>query len=151
MIACPAVTSEAESFNGLRDFQGTDTFSSAKTSPLMPSLSCIKPRLPLVHPLDSFVHQLVTEKTDIYSLGMIFYSLINGDAPYETAESFKRALVNKSRPEIDPAWHEGYMKVGPSTMKAFDNSKTLDVPCNPLPCLEWFRLSPCITAEKLCI
>lgn len=66
----------------------------------------------------SYVHQPVTDKTDVYSMGMIFYSLINGDTPYETPESFKLALVNKSRPEIDPSWHEGFMEVSPAEIFA---------------------------------
>jgi len=55
--------------------------------------------------------QPLTEKADIYGMGMVFYSLIAGREPYDSQESFKLALFNRTRPEIDPSWHKGFMKV----------------------------------------
>eukprot|EP00903_Cladosiphon_okamuranus_P006811 g6639.t1 len=53
----------------------------------------------------------ITDKADIYSLGMIFYSLLKGAPPYLTEESFKQALINKTRPKIEETWHPGYVKI----------------------------------------
>lgn len=53
----------------------------------------------------------MTEKADIYGMGMVFYSLIAGREPYDSQESFKSALLKKTRPEIDASWHWGFMKV----------------------------------------
>ena len=47
-------------------------------------------------------------------MGMIFYSLLNGAPPYETEESFKMALVKRTRPKMDPSWHKGFVKVSAS-------------------------------------
>ncbi len=55
----------------------------------------------------------MTEKADIYGMGMVFYSLIAGREPYASHESFKLALLKNTRPEIDPSWHSGFMKVCP--------------------------------------
>ena len=44
-------------------------------------------------------------------MGVVFYSLMAGREPYKTQESFKMALLNNARPEIDPSWHTGFMKV----------------------------------------
>ncbi|CAM9461262.1 unnamed protein product, partial [Hapterophycus canaliculatus] len=54
----------------------------------------------------------LTPATDIYSMGMIFYSLIAGELPYGgDADLLERAMLRKTRPEIDPSWHKGFMKV----------------------------------------
>eukprot|EP00752_Nemacystus_decipiens_P004662 g4251.t1 len=67
----------------------------------------------------------VTDKADIYSLGMIFYSLLNGAPPYPTEDSFKRALIYKTRPKMDPSWHKGFVKV----IEAMWRENPQDRPC----------------------
>lgn len=49
----------------------------------------------------------MTEKVDIYSMGMVFYSLISGRVPF----SGERSSTNVEQPTIDPSWHGGYIKV----------------------------------------
>ena len=67
--------------------------------------------------------QPVTDKADVYSLAMIFYSLLLGAAPYPTEEAFKHALINKSRPPVDPSWHQGFVKVSPHDCKVVSNEE----------------------------
>ena len=56
--------------------------------------------------------QLLTEKADIYSLGMIFFALIAGRLPYYgKPELLESAFYQKGRPKIDPSWHRGFMEV----------------------------------------
>ena len=54
----------------------------------------------------------MTEKTDIYSLGMLFFSMIAGRFPYNGDETLLTfALSVKARPEVDPSWHQGFVQV----------------------------------------
>ncbi|CAM9445423.1 unnamed protein product [Scytosiphon promiscuus] len=53
----------------------------------------------------------LTEKADIYSMAMVFYSLVAGSLPYGDQEEFKMAYQNGLKPKIDPSWHTGFMKV----------------------------------------
>ncbi|CAM9894012.1 unnamed protein product [Laminaria digitata] len=53
----------------------------------------------------------LTEKVDIYSMGMIFYSMMSGRAPFPMTELGNRMIVRGERPKIDPSWHAGYMQV----------------------------------------
>lgn len=55
--------------------------------------------------------QPLTEKADIYSMGMIFYSLVSGKEPYRHTESEELKMLKGIMPDIDPSWHEGYMEV----------------------------------------
>eukprot|EP00903_Cladosiphon_okamuranus_P015281 g14121.t1 len=61
---------------------------------------------------ENFAGKLLTEKTDVYSLGMIFYSLLIGGKPFgDNADHFDQALEGKYRPPMDPSWHRGYTQV----------------------------------------
>lgn len=56
--------------------------------------------------------QLLTEKSDIYGLGMLFFSIIAGRLPYYgNPDLLESAFSHGSRPEIDPSWHGGFMEV----------------------------------------
>ncbi|CAB1104278.1 unnamed protein product [Ectocarpus sp. CCAP 1310/34] len=53
----------------------------------------------------------VTEKVDIYAMGMIYYSLISGGLPFPDVETFDEARAAHDRPEIDPSWHKGFVEI----------------------------------------
>lgn len=56
--------------------------------------------------------QPLTEKADVYSMGMIFYMMASGRKPYHgDVELLEAAFSHKTRPEVDPAWHRGFMEV----------------------------------------
>lgn len=55
--------------------------------------------------------QPLTEKADIYSMGMIFYSLLSGKEPFGHTESEELKMLKGIMPDIDPSWHEGYIEV----------------------------------------
>ncbi|CAN0476442.1 unnamed protein product, partial [Scytosiphon promiscuus] len=48
--------------------------------------------------------QLLTEKGDVYSLGMIFFSLMSGKIPFLRTESGKQMILRGERPAIHPSW-----------------------------------------------
>lgn len=52
--------------------------------------------------------QPLTDKADIYSLGMVFYSVVAGR---EFIGSLRLACKNKTRPIIGALWHKGFMEV----------------------------------------
>ncbi|CAN0149692.1 unnamed protein product, partial [Ectocarpus sp. 12 AP-2014] len=61
---------------------------------------------------ENYAGEPLTPASDIYSLAMIFFSLMAGSLPYEgNPERLARAMSRQGRPEIDPAWHKGFMKV----------------------------------------
>ena len=110
----------------------------------------------LVHSFSSICwNQPVTGKADVYSLGMIFYGLINGSPPYLSEETFKTALANQTRLEMNPAWHGGFVKVSSlfdsaniqlnrriSTTKYGSSQDWVDlVFCRP-PCVLPFLMAP---------
>ncbi|CBJ30240.1 serine/threonine protein kinase [Ectocarpus siliculosus] len=53
----------------------------------------------------------VTEKVDIYAMGMIYYSLVSGGLPFPDVETFDEARAAHERPEIDPSWHKGFVEI----------------------------------------
>lgn len=55
--------------------------------------------------------QPLTEKADIYSMGMVFYSLVAGDLPYGDQEQFMVAYQKGLKPKMNPSWNQGFMKV----------------------------------------
>ncbi|CAN0078548.1 unnamed protein product [Ectocarpus fasciculatus] len=62
-------------------------------------------------PPENYAGKPLTEKADIYSMGMVFYSLIAGRKPYDTPEALETAVSHGKKPEVDPSWHRGYMEV----------------------------------------
>ncbi|CBN74836.1 serine/threonine/tyrosine kinase [Ectocarpus siliculosus] len=62
-------------------------------------------------PPENYAGKPLTEKADIYSMGMIFYSVIAGRNPYDTPEALQTAVSHGSKPEVDPSWHRGFMEV----------------------------------------
>ncbi|CAM9157974.1 unnamed protein product, partial [Ectocarpus fasciculatus] len=61
---------------------------------------------------ENYAGEPLTPASDIYSLGMIFFSIMAGSLPYEgNEERLARAMSTRGRPEIDPSWHKGFMKV----------------------------------------
>lgn len=59
-----------------------------------------------------FLLQPLTAAADVYSMGMIFFSLMAGDLPYDgDQDRLEIALARGSRPDIRPSWHTGFMKV----------------------------------------
>lgn len=63
---------------------------------------CLEPHL---------VPQSMTEKADIYSLAMIYFTLISRRLPFARTESDRDKMLLGERPAIDPAWHGGFMEV----------------------------------------
>jgi len=60
-----------------------------------------------------FKCQPLTEASDVYSLGMVFFTLISGKVPYDDdQERLETAFYSGTRPDIDPSWHRGFVKVG---------------------------------------
>ena len=56
--------------------------------------------------------QHLTEKADVYSMGMIFFAMIAGRLPYYgDPAALDASFARKGRPAIDPIWHEGFMEV----------------------------------------
>ncbi|CAN0104628.1 unnamed protein product, partial [Ectocarpus sp. 8 AP-2014] len=53
----------------------------------------------------------VTEKVDIYAMGMIYYSMISGGLPFPDVETFDEARAAHERPDIDPSWHKGFVEI----------------------------------------
>lgn len=76
----------------------------------------------------------MTEKVDIYGMGMIFYTLISGKTPFPKGERAEGMIMRGERPNIDPSWHEGYMQVSPQ-------AKLLLVVSTPAEDCSGFRLA----------
>lgn len=49
----------------------------------------------------------MTEAVDIYSMAMIFFSLIAGEVPFREEADL---LAAGGRPTIDSSWHQGYVE-----------------------------------------
>ncbi|CAN0318902.1 unnamed protein product [Ectocarpus sp. 6 AP-2014] len=61
---------------------------------------------------ENYAGEPLTPASDIYSLAMIFFSLMAASLPYEgNPELLARAMSRQGRPDIDPSWHKGFMKV----------------------------------------
>lgn len=91
-----------------------------------------------------FRDQPLTPASDIYSLAMIFFSLMAGSLPYEgNPELLARAMSRQGRPQIDPSWHKGFMKVGQSCHESRQKRVNGNVECYAGPTLctsheSWF-------------
>lgn len=55
--------------------------------------------------------QPLTEKLDIYSMGMIFWSMLGRDTPFERDDTYKERVIGGERPYLDPSWHRGFVNV----------------------------------------
>lgn len=62
-------------------------------------------------PVLSLLWQLLTEKLDIYSMGMIFWAMLGRDTPFERDDTYKDRVVRGERPYVDPSWHRGFVQV----------------------------------------
>lgn len=64
-----------------------------------------------VIPLPLFILQTLTEKVDIYGMGMILYSLASGEIPFGKDEETTNKILKGEKPVFDAYWHAGYMEV----------------------------------------
>ncbi|CAM9181094.1 unnamed protein product [Discosporangium mesarthrocarpum] len=55
----------------------------------------------------------LTEKLDIYSMGLIFWSMLARTPPFEKDHDqvYKRRVVEGERPWTDKSWHKGYVEL----------------------------------------
>eukprot|EP00904_Undaria_pinnatifida_P002246 jgi/Undpi1/12021/HiC_scaffold_4.g01720.m1 len=53
----------------------------------------------------------LTEKLDVYSLAMVFYSMLAGKAPFEGEEHAQQKIMTGIPPEINPSWHPGFLEI----------------------------------------
>ncbi|CAM9401003.1 unnamed protein product [Ectocarpus fasciculatus] len=62
---------------------------------------------------ENYAGQPLTETTDIYSMAMIFYSLLSGTSPFGGPEGMAEAVATRTRPRplVDPSWHRGFVEV----------------------------------------
>ncbi|CAM9931054.1 unnamed protein product, partial [Hapterophycus canaliculatus] len=96
----------------LNDFNSAHIMSIDKDGKFCP-VQASKRRRPTAWPSpENYEGKPLTTAADVYSMGMIFFSLMAGGLPYEGDQyRLERALRTGSRPEIDPSWHKGFMKV----------------------------------------
>ncbi|CAN0242297.1 unnamed protein product [Ectocarpus sp. 12 AP-2014] len=62
---------------------------------------------------ENYAGQPLTETSDIYSMSMVFYSLLSGTRPFGGAEGLAEAFATRTqpRPLVDPSWHRGLVEV----------------------------------------
>ncbi|CAM9981725.1 unnamed protein product, partial [Hapterophycus canaliculatus] len=48
---------------------------------------------------------------DIYSMGLVFYSMLALKPPYDGDEEIISHVLDGIRPPIDPSWHPGFIAV----------------------------------------
>lgn len=55
----------------------------------------------------------LTEKLDVYSMGLIFWAMLGRDQPFKRDKEhlYKERVLCGERPVIDPAWHEEFVQV----------------------------------------
>lgn len=70
--------------------------------------SCLVPTRSLYR---GFLLQTLTEKVDIYSMGMLFFSLTSGELPFDHDEDGKNKILKGEKPVFDAYWPAGYMEV----------------------------------------
>lgn len=56
--------------------------------------------------------QDLTEKLDIYSMGMIFWSMLGRNEPFARDDFYKNKVLAGERPFVNPSWHRGFVEVG---------------------------------------
>lgn len=63
-------------------------------------------------PHNTFIReQPLTEKLDVYSLAMTYYSMLALKPPYTGEPGSKDRILNGIPPSVDPSWHPGFMEV----------------------------------------
>lgn len=72
--------------------------------------------------------QLLTEKLDIYSMGMIFWAMLGRDTPFERDDTYKDRVMRGERPFVDPSWHRDFVQVR-KVLNTLPGSKRGDAPC----------------------
>lgn len=55
--------------------------------------------------------QSLTEKVDIYGMGMIFFSLMSGKLPFDNDPETENKILNGEKPVFEAYWPADYMKV----------------------------------------
>lgn len=57
--------------------------------------------------------QRLTEKIDVYSMGMIFWSMLGRDAPFEKDKEqyYKDRVIGGERPNVNPRWNRDFVEV----------------------------------------
>ncbi|CBJ32471.1 similar to TAK1 (TGF-beta-activated kinase) [Ectocarpus siliculosus] len=62
---------------------------------------------------ENYAGQPLTETSDIYSMAMVFYSLLSGTPPFGGPEGLAEAFATRTqpRPLVDPSWHRGYVQI----------------------------------------
>lgn len=44
-------------------------------------------------------------------MGMIFWSMLARDTPFERDDYYKTRVLGGERPHVDPSWHKGFVAV----------------------------------------
>ena len=55
--------------------------------------------------------QPLTEKLDIYSMAMVFYSMLAGHPPFEGEKGALKKIMNGIPPKVDRSWNRDFMDV----------------------------------------
>ena len=55
--------------------------------------------------------QPLTEKLDIYSMGMVFYSMLAGHPPFEGEKGALKNIMEGTPPKVDRSWNSDFMDV----------------------------------------
>lgn len=55
--------------------------------------------------------QALSEKLDVYSLAMVFYSMLAHKPPFVGEPESRKKILNGIPPVIDPSWDAGFMEV----------------------------------------
>lgn len=60
--------------------------------------------------------QELTEKVDVYSLSMVFYSMLALKPPFEGEARAQHKIMTGIPPVTDPSWHPGFVEVSQVSM-----------------------------------
>lgn len=55
--------------------------------------------------------QPLSEKLDVYSMGMVFYTMLAGKPPFEGKPAAQKMIMDGIPPAVDPSWDSGYVEV----------------------------------------
>lgn len=83
------------------------------------------PSLPLaVHTPPPPQQQPLTEKVDVYSMAMTFYTMLSLHPPYTGELGAKERILNGIPPSVDPSWHPGFVEVSVHHPACYQNDNT---------------------------